>query len=281
MRNLPGRYKDHAATFGFLVIAGGLRRHGAGARLPTGERAVCQHGRAQARQRTAGPPRRDAPLAGRRAGPARRRQLCRPDDTGIWIPNCASTMRRWRDCSGLRPAKPRNSARSRRSGRSTAGILEPVAGYSGIPYLDSDAAGTQMNADGRTLLAATRGALEFGRVNTPGLSGSDGRHRRGPRARDAVTGAATLRLTHDRRRGLRRPAHRACSPTSSGARRARKARRARPGSRRRKSSARSRKACSCSTATSASARRTPRLCRRCSVATTSTGSPSRTCCAAW
>jgi len=71
-------------------------------------------------------------------------------------------------------------------------ILEPVAGYSGIPYLDSDAFGTRMNSGGRTLLADTRGALEFGRVSTPGLNaamtsiGAD-------LERDSVTGAATLR----------------------------------------------------------------------------------------
>jgi signal transduction histidine kinase len=71
-------------------------------------------------------------------------------------------------------------------------ILEPVVGYSGIPYVDSDALGTRMNPGGRALLADTRRALDFGRVNTPGLNAAMASIGAGLE-RDSVTGAATLR----------------------------------------------------------------------------------------
>jgi HPt (histidine-containing phosphotransfer) domain-containing protein/PAS domain-containing protein len=44
--------------------------------------------------------------------------------------------------------------------------LEPVVGFEGIPYRDSDKAGTELNAAGRELLDQSRDALTFGRTNT-------------------------------------------------------------------------------------------------------------------
>jgi HPt (histidine-containing phosphotransfer) domain-containing protein/PAS domain-containing protein len=72
------------------------------------------------------------------------------------------------------------------------GRLEPVMGFSGIPYRDSDKAGTEMNAAGLALLEQTREALAFGRANTPSLVeamtniGTSLEH-------EVVTDAATLR----------------------------------------------------------------------------------------
>ncbi len=49
-------------------------------------------------------------------------------------------------------------------------LLAPVAGYSGIPYSDSDIAGTRVNASGRELLESTREALADGREAMPQLT---------------------------------------------------------------------------------------------------------------
>ena len=71
-------------------------------------------------------------------------------------------------------------------------LLEPVTAFSGIPYRDSDRAGTQLNASGQRLMADTRKALAYGRKNAAGLV-SDlatvGARLEG----EAVAGAATLR----------------------------------------------------------------------------------------
>jgi HPt (histidine-containing phosphotransfer) domain-containing protein/PAS domain-containing protein len=72
------------------------------------------------------------------------------------------------------------------------GLLAPVASFTGLPYRDTDSAGTQLNAGGQQLLADTRKALAFGRENTTRLGGSMtaiGTRLEG----EAVAGAATLR----------------------------------------------------------------------------------------
>jgi len=70
--------------------------------------------------------------------------------------------------------------------------VAPIAGFNGIPYSDSDATGTRINAAGRELLQDARNALTFGRETTPQLT------RRmasiGTRLeRDVADGAAMLR----------------------------------------------------------------------------------------
>jgi two-component system chemotaxis sensor kinase CheA len=72
------------------------------------------------------------------------------------------------------------------------GHLEPVVVFSGIPYRDSDNAGTEMNSAGRALLEQTRRALEFGRANTPPLSEAMAMIGTGLE-REVMEGAATLR----------------------------------------------------------------------------------------
>ena len=70
--------------------------------------------------------------------------------------------------------------------------VAPIAGFAGIPYSDSDTAGTRMNAAGRQLLGDARDALALGRSNTPQLT--DAMAAIGARLeRDVVDGAATLR----------------------------------------------------------------------------------------
>ena len=71
-------------------------------------------------------------------------------------------------------------------------LLEPVAVFSGVPYVDSDRSGTQLNASGERLMADTRKALEYGRQNASRMSGS--LTALGTRLEsESVTGAATLR----------------------------------------------------------------------------------------
>ena len=70
--------------------------------------------------------------------------------------------------------------------------LAPIAGFAGIPYSDSDIAGTRINAAGRALLDQTRDALTTGRDATPQLS--ERMATIGVRLeRDVADGAATLR----------------------------------------------------------------------------------------
>lgn len=70
--------------------------------------------------------------------------------------------------------------------------LEPIIGFNGIPYRDSDKAGTEMNIAGRELLDQTRDALAFGRANTPALTEAMTAIGAGLE-QEVVTGAATLR----------------------------------------------------------------------------------------
>jgi len=70
--------------------------------------------------------------------------------------------------------------------------LAPVAGFAGIPYSDSDIAGTRINAAGRELLDNTRDALTLGRDTTPQLT--ERMASIGTRLeRDVADDAATLR----------------------------------------------------------------------------------------
>jgi two-component system chemotaxis sensor kinase CheA len=71
-------------------------------------------------------------------------------------------------------------------------LLAPVAGFSGIPYSDSDIAGTRINAAGRELLENTRKALAGGRDASPQLTARMATI--GVRLeREVADGAATLR----------------------------------------------------------------------------------------
>ena len=71
-------------------------------------------------------------------------------------------------------------------------LLEPVAVFNGIPYRDTDRAGTQLNANGERLMADTLEALAYGRQNAAGMA--DNLAGIGARLEgEAVTGAATLR----------------------------------------------------------------------------------------
>jgi HPt (histidine-containing phosphotransfer) domain-containing protein/PAS domain-containing protein len=71
-------------------------------------------------------------------------------------------------------------------------LLEPVAVFSGVPYVDSDRSGTQLNASGARLMTDTRNALEYGRQNAARMSGN--LTALGTRLEsESVTGAATLR----------------------------------------------------------------------------------------
>lgn len=71
-------------------------------------------------------------------------------------------------------------------------LLDPVAGFSGLPYRDSDTAGTQMNPAGRQLLADTRAAIGEGRGVMPQLSAAMTTVGAGLEG-EVAAGAATLR----------------------------------------------------------------------------------------
>ena len=191
MRDLPRRFKDHAAALVFLallvafvatVLVPGYRLANELSASTAALKLVSEH--------------RGHPDAMLQSLVAVRDRLSAGSYLGEAIGNLDAQLREYdaalaelqRTAAGESPELGEVASIWSRYRR----ILEPVAGYSGIPYLDSDAFGTRMNSDGRTLLAATRGALEFGRVNTPGLNAamaSIGANLEG----DSVTGATTLR----------------------------------------------------------------------------------------
>jgi len=70
--------------------------------------------------------------------------------------------------------------------------LASIVNFKGVPYRDSDAAGTRMTAAGSALLANTREALKSGRDETATLTESMTAIGAGLE-RDAVSGAATLK----------------------------------------------------------------------------------------
>jgi len=71
-------------------------------------------------------------------------------------------------------------------------LLEPVIVFSGVPYVDSDRSGTQLNASGERLAVDIRKALEYGRQNAARMSGT--LTAIGTRLEsESVDGAATLR----------------------------------------------------------------------------------------
>lgn len=70
--------------------------------------------------------------------------------------------------------------------------LEPILGFNGIPYSDSDKAGTEMNVAGRELLDQAREALALGRTGMPALA--DAMNAVGADLeQQVVIGAATLK----------------------------------------------------------------------------------------
>ena len=168
MRNLPGRYKDQVATFGFLVL---LVAFVVTVLLP-GYRLANELSASTAALKLVSE-QRSHPDAMLRSLVAVRDQLGAGSYVGQTIRDLDTQLRQYdaalaglqRTAAGDAPELVKITAIWSQYRR----LLEPVAGHSGIPYLDSDAAGTQMNAGGRKLLDDTRQALDFGRLNTPGL----------------------------------------------------------------------------------------------------------------
>lgn len=192
MRNLPGRYKDQVATFGFLVL---LVAFVATVLLP-GYRLANELSASTAALKLVSE-QRSHPDAMMRSLVAVRDQLGTGSYVGQTIRDLDAQLREYdaalaglqQSTAGDAPELAKIAAIWSQYRR----LLEPVAGHSGIPYLDSDAAGTQMNAGGRKLLDDTRQALDFGRLNTSGLVAQMTAIGEGLE-REAVTGAATLRL---------------------------------------------------------------------------------------
>jgi signal transduction histidine kinase len=87
--------------------------------------------------------------------------------------------------------EPAEAAAVQRAWAAYHAVLAPIEEFGGIPYTDSDT-GTQLNAEGRRLLADTREALRLGREATPQLVQSMATT--GARLEEgAIEGAARLR----------------------------------------------------------------------------------------
>jgi signal transduction histidine kinase len=191
MRDLIARFKDQAAAAGFLVmlvafiatvllpgyrLANELKENTAALKLVSEQR-----GQPEAIQRSLGAIRDRleagtyvgqslSDLVGQAADYDRALSALQPSAAGRF-PDMSAASQQWLQYRML---------------------LDPVTGFSGLPYRDSDTAGTQMNAAGRQLLADTRAALAEGRNTTPQLSAALTAVG-GGLEREVATGAATLR----------------------------------------------------------------------------------------
>ena len=207
MRDLPGRYKDQAATFGFLAL---LVAFVATVLLP-GYRLANELSASTAALKLVSE-QRSHPDAMMRSLVAVRDQLGTGSYVGQTIRDLDAQLREYdaalaglqQTTAGDAPELVKTAAIWSQYRR----ILEPVAGHSGIPYVDSDAVRhpdecRRPQAPGRHPPGPGVRPREHARAG-----GSDDRHRRGPRARGRH-GRRDPAPPHDRRHGLRRAAHRA------------------------------------------------------------------------
>lgn len=191
MRDLIARFKDQAAAAGFLVmlvafiatvllpgyrLANELKENTAALKLVSEQR-----GQPEAIQRSLGAI-RDRLGAGTYVGQSL-------GDLVGQVADYDSAL------AALQPTAagrfPDLSAASQQWSRYRV-LLDHVTGFSGLPYHDSDTAGTQMNAAGRQLLDDTRAALAEGRAGTPQLTAAMTAVG-GGLEREVAAGAATLR----------------------------------------------------------------------------------------
>ena len=191
MSDLFVRFKGPATAAGFLAL---LAAFIATVLLP-GYRLASQLSESTAALKLVSE-QRSAPEAMVRSLAAVRDRLRAGSYVGDSIAELATSSRQYDlALAELRQNRTPGSAelqRTEKAWKEYRALLEPVAVFSGVPYVDSDRSGTQLNASGARLMADTRKALEYGRQNAARMSGN--LTALGTRLEsESVAGAATLR----------------------------------------------------------------------------------------
>ena len=167
--HLSGRLRDRAATVGFLVLLVAF----IGLVLVPGYRLANQLSADTAALKLASE-QRGQPVAIAKSLVAIRDRLGSRTFVGQAVKDLGSAVQNFdRSLAQLRLSAARNSAEL----GEIEGLwsdyhkaLDPVAGFEGLPYRDSDSAGTQLNSRGRQLLQDTRQAINSSRGGTERLN---------------------------------------------------------------------------------------------------------------
>ncbi|MBK7902462.1 MAG: Hpt domain-containing protein [Proteobacteria bacterium] len=166
---LSGRVRDQAATVGFLVLLVAF----IGLVLVPGYRHADQLSADTAALKLASE-QRGQPVAIAKSLAAIRDRLGSRAFVGQAVKDLRGAVQAFdQSLAQLRPSAAGTSADLREVERLWSDYrkaLDPVAGFEGLPYRDSDSAGTQLNSRGRQLLQDTRQAINSSREGTDRLN---------------------------------------------------------------------------------------------------------------
>ncbi len=166
---LSGRVRDQAATVGFLVLLVAF----IGLVLVPGYRLADQLSADTAALKLASE-QRGQPIAIAKSLLAIRDRLGARAFVGQAVKDLSGAVQNFdQSLAQLRPSAAGTSADLREVERlwtEYRKALDPVAGFEGLPYRDSDSVGTQLNSRGRQLLLDTRQAIKSSREGTDRLN---------------------------------------------------------------------------------------------------------------
>ncbi|MCX7054318.1 MAG: hypothetical protein NTU56_08920, partial [Proteobacteria bacterium] len=167
--DLSARLRDQAATIGFLVLLVAF----IGLVLVPGYRVASQLSADTAALKLASE-QRGQPLAIAKSLVAIRDRLGSRAFVGQAVKDLSSAVQNFdQSLAQLKLSAAGNSTELRAIESLWSDYrkaLDPVAGFAGLPYRDSDAAGTQLNSSGRQLLQDTRQAIKSSRGGTERLN---------------------------------------------------------------------------------------------------------------
>ena len=166
---LSGRVRDQAATVGFLVLLVAF----IGLVLVPGYRLAAQLSADTAALKLASE-QRGQPIAIAKSLLAIRDRLGARAFVGQAVKDLSGAVQNFdQSLAQLKPSAAGTSADLREVERLWSEYrkaLDPVAGFEGLPYRDSDSVGTQLNSRGRQLLQDTRQAIKSSREGTDRLN---------------------------------------------------------------------------------------------------------------
>jgi two-component system, chemotaxis family, sensor kinase CheA len=166
---LSVRMRDRAATVGFLVLLVAF----IGLVLVPGYRLASQLSADTAALKLASE-QRGQPVAIAKSLLAIRDRLGSRAFVGQAVKDLNAAVQNFeQSLAQLKPSAAGNSAELREIERLWSGYrktLDPVAGFEGLPYRDSDSIGTELNSRGRQLLRDTRQAIKSSREGTERLN---------------------------------------------------------------------------------------------------------------
>ncbi len=166
---LSGRVRDQAATVGFLILLVAF----IGLVLVPGYRLAAQLSADTAALKLASE-QRGQPIAIAKSLLAIRDRLGARAFVGQAVKDLSGAVQNFdQSLAQLKPSAAGTSADLREVERLWSEYrkaLDPVAGFEGLPYRDSDSVGTQLNSRGRQLLQDTRQAIKSSREGTDRLN---------------------------------------------------------------------------------------------------------------